>query len=197
MLKTKGFTVIELVVAIAIIGILLSLAVPSFTEMLMNAKIRNLAGSMANGLNMAKVEAVRRNMHVRFQLTTTADDTCALSPNGASWVVSLANPTGLCGTAPSDTENPQIIQARGNENVNRLVVTATEETVIFNSLGRWVPNSVTNNVIDVREASGVCATVENKRGFRCLQVVVSPSGMVRVCDPALANTEPGSCAFGA
>ena len=198
MLKTKGFTLVELIVVVAIVGILLGLAAPFLTEMIMNARIRNLAGSISNGLNMAKAEAVRRNVPVRFQLTTTADNTCALSNAGPSWVVSLDNPSDACGSMPSDNEGPRIIQVKGNENVERLVMVAAEHTAVFNSIGRQITNAVVDNVISIQTTSGpdACATIANKKGFRCLQINISPGGMVRVCDPAQASKETRSCTFG-
>ena len=69
----------ELLIGIAIIGILLALAAPNFAVWIQNSKIRTAAESIQNGLQLARAEAVRRNAQVRFQLTTTLDNDCVLS----------------------------------------------------------------------------------------------------------------------
>lgn len=72
--KNQGVTLIELIVGIAIISIITSIAVPSFQSMLLNSQIRNAAESVANGLQKARGEAVSRNTNVTFVLGAAATD---------------------------------------------------------------------------------------------------------------------------
>jgi type IV fimbrial biogenesis protein FimT len=94
----RGVTIIELMVALAIAAILLMLAVPAFGSWVKNAQIRTTADAIQDGLQLARAEAVRLNTLVRFQLTSTVNNTCALSTASSNWVVSLYDPTGACGT---------------------------------------------------------------------------------------------------
>src|SRR5450759_5436236 len=124
-----GFSLIELMVGITIVGILFIMGVPSFKSWIQNAQIHTATEAIQNGLELARAEAVRRNTLVGFQLTSTMDNTCVLAPGApiqppsVSWVVSLddpTTPTALCGNAKlnekfpvSDTFNnppPRIIQ---------------------------------------------------------------------------------------
>jgi len=61
--------------------------------------------------------------------------------------------------------------------------------VVFNSLGR-VPAGNVN--IDVSSATGA-ACAANGGPVRCLRMVVSPGGQIRLCDPALRPGDAQAC----
>ena len=63
-LITKGFTLIELVVTMSIIGTLLALAIPSFNATLTSSRITSYANDFVSALNLARSEAVRRGIVV-------------------------------------------------------------------------------------------------------------------------------------
>lgn len=65
--RQAGMSLIELMIGIAVFGILLALGVPTFARWTQNSQIRNSAEAIHNGLMLARAEAVRRNTTVRFQ----------------------------------------------------------------------------------------------------------------------------------
>lgn len=65
----KGFSLVELVVAIAIMGVLLGLGLPALTTYTRNVKLRANAESFLAGLQLARGEAVRLNTPVELILT--------------------------------------------------------------------------------------------------------------------------------
>jgi len=191
-------------VGIAIVAILFSLAAPSFSTWIQNTHIRTAAEAIQNGVMLARAEAVRRNSTVRFQLTDTLDNSCALSTTGTNWVVSQDDPTGACASPipdPSDTAPaaPRIVQTRaGAEGSRNALVAAGQSTIIFNGLGRQSPVPpqvipVTVNIDISNPIGGDCAALGGP--MRCLRVVVSPGGQVRMCDPAFvfSDTYPQGC----
>ena len=107
-MKQHGFTLIELMVTIAIAAILLGLGVSSFGTMMASTQARTTADSIMSGLRLARAEAIKRNAPMRFQLVSTTDNTCTFSAASALWVVTQtdAAPTtrGLaanyCGSMP-------------------------------------------------------------------------------------------------
>lgn len=177
---TRGFTIIELMITIVVLAILLAVGAPSLSRWVNNRQIRTSVESIQNGLMLAKAEAVRRNTAVRFQLTTSVTNDCALSDSGTSWVVSLADPVGACGTAPSDTTAPQIIQSRSSTegSPNAAVSAGGVSSIVFNSLGR----SNTNASIDVSNPNGGLCIADGGR-MRCLRITVGLGGQIRMCDP--------------
>ena len=62
--QSRGFTLLELLVVIAVAGILASLALPSFKEYMGIQKIRAAAFDVSAGILAARSEAIKRNASV-------------------------------------------------------------------------------------------------------------------------------------
>lgn len=92
--KMRGLTLMELMVTVAIMAILLVLAVPSFNAFLARGRLTGAAEALAQDLQLAKSEALRRNAEVRF----------SFSP-GSTWCYgSIASSTACsCTTASNCT----------------------------------------------------------------------------------------------
>ena len=74
----RGFTLVELLVSLAIGSILMSLTVPAMTGMLNTQKAISATNALFAGLNLARSEAIKRN--ARAVLCKTANGlTCTLS----------------------------------------------------------------------------------------------------------------------
>ncbi|UCF92648.1 MAG: GspH/FimT family pseudopilin [Desulfobacterales bacterium] len=61
MRKNSGFTVIELMVTIAIVAILAGLAVPGFVGWLPNYRLRSGAEEIQSTLQLARIRAIKQN----------------------------------------------------------------------------------------------------------------------------------------
>src|SRR5689334_20354398 len=64
----QGFSIVELMTAVAIFGILAAMAVPMYSSYMANTQIRTAAESMLSGVQLARTEAVKRNGVVEFLL---------------------------------------------------------------------------------------------------------------------------------
>ena len=60
----EGFTLIELMVTISIAGIMVSMAVPSFTDALRNNRLSTYANDFLSSLILARSEAIKRGVSV-------------------------------------------------------------------------------------------------------------------------------------
>ena len=118
--RQRGFTLIELMVVVAIMGILLSLGIPAFSEWNRNTRIRNQAESVLTGLQIARAEAVKRNRYVRFQLVrrneAAADELnrwagCTLSNQSTHWIVSHGDPANAPNATAGWPNNPNGVAA--------------------------------------------------------------------------------------
>ena len=80
--RSRGFTVVEMMVAVAVAGVLLTLAVPSFTGAIARARLEGAVNEFAIDLQYARTEAIRRR--------TSA--TVAIDGTGTAYVLSYVNP---------------------------------------------------------------------------------------------------------
>jgi type IV fimbrial biogenesis protein FimT len=173
--KQGGFTLVELMIGLAILALLLTQALPSFTSWLQNLQIRNTAESILNGLQLAKAQAVKSNTSVELVLTATSPPNAAnvgapAAATGKNWIVRTFQSTG----AYTATD---FIQGRaGTEGSKNATVAATQASFVFTPLGRLLNPPATNVNININNSQ----SYGNKRPMR---VIVSPGGQILMCDP--------------
>jgi type IV fimbrial biogenesis protein FimT len=65
-----GFTMTEILIVVAVIGILTSLAAPSFSQLIKSQRMKSMATDINASLSLARSEAVKRNTNVTLSPTT-------------------------------------------------------------------------------------------------------------------------------
>ena len=187
--RTRGFTLIELMIGITLLGILLVFAYPSYTSFIRNSQIRTAAESVLNGLQLARAEAIRRNSNVQFVLLNEANS--AATPGGTDWVIRAPNADSPGGVEDVQTRRENATSAIGARIGAATATSATPAapgakmpaTIAFTALGR-LTTATTIRQIDITGAEGT----------RNLTIVLAPGGDVRLCDPNLSlATNPQGC----
>lgn len=170
--RQKGFTIIEVLVATLVIGVLLAIAIPESQKMLANGKIRTVATGVKDGLLQARSEALKRNARVLFTLVSSV---------GGGYRISLSDGTVLLTNTASSNSSVEVSVPNGGT------------IVTFNSLGRVVTNtdaSATPNQFNVDDNNLTDADTKDLRVF-----VRTPSGDIRMCDPNVTSaSDPRFCA---
>jgi len=72
----RGFTLVELLIAVAVIAILMLIAAPSFRDMILMQRLRSITAQLVTDLQFARNEAVSRGTLLRVSFRTNADMTC-------------------------------------------------------------------------------------------------------------------------
>lgn len=177
----RGFTLIELVIAIVILALLVALGTPVYQTWIANTQIRTMAESIQNGLRLAQAEAAKRNTQVDFILLSNsnfASNPTNASPTpsatGQSWIVRVTAPATFV-EGKSGKE--------GSPNATLSVVTTPDPctpafggTISFNGIGRLVVGCSVQ--IDINNTQG---------GNRPLRILLSVGGGVRMCDPSVTT----------
>jgi type IV fimbrial biogenesis protein FimT len=193
----RGFNLIEILVTLTVLGVLIALGAPSLAEFLQNQQIRAGAEAIVNGLQVARGEAIRRNLAVQ----------AVLEPGSAGWTTGWTVCEATvepCDSTTLTTDATKVIQHRSAEEGTSIATVtgvdaagAAAVAVTFSPLGSVVPNTngsptlaradVTKNVPNSCIADG--------GSMRCLRVVVSGGGSIRMCDPTpgIASPDPRAC----
>lgn len=87
MRKLKGFTLVELMIALTVAAIVLGMAVPSFKLTMLNNSSASVGGELTTALNFARSEAVKRA--ARISVCASDDGTTCLAANNwdKGWLV--------------------------------------------------------------------------------------------------------------
>ena len=176
--RGRGFTLVELMIAFALVGMLLALGVPSFTAWIRNAQVRSVSEGLQNGIRLAQAEAVRRNRVVVFSLTngTPALNSTAVA-NGKNWALQTVAQFG--------GESASFVQGGALGDVASSVAVAGPAAICFNSNGRLAAVLAANTGVPGATCSVADSTynVTLSSADRPLRVTVGLAGQVRMCDP--------------
>lgn len=80
MRQVRGFTVIEVMITLIVLGLVLGYALPSFTELMRNNRSTAFGDEFAGALNFVRSEAVKRGGSVSICASNADRDGC-----GADW----------------------------------------------------------------------------------------------------------------
>jgi type IV fimbrial biogenesis protein FimT len=168
-MNARGFTLLEALIVVAIAGLLLAAGGPSLTDYTANNRLRSVAEQMRDGLNHARLEAIRRNTTIQFV------------PNGTGWTV----------VQPAVGQTPAVTIARrdGYAAETSVVSTPTADSISFNGSGRLT--TAGPYTVRLTQSGGTCAASGGTA--RCLNVVAVRGGQVRMCDPAQESSKPEGC----
>jgi type IV fimbrial biogenesis protein FimT len=193
--RQQGVTLVELVVGIAILAGLLTLAVPAFGRWIQDTQVRTAAESILNGLQTARAEAVRRNTIVRFMLTDR--------DGKVSWSVGCPTVTADCpatiqtreaaesGTLAKVTVSADPLPVPAPAGYFTGLISDAGELpaeVNFDGLGRVFTPAAGS----VFTRADVTSTGSSEA--RRYVVVIGTGGQIRMCDPKMPYaTDPRGC----
>jgi len=170
----RGFTLIEIMISLTVLGILLMVALPSFGTWLQNQQLRAASEATLTGLQVARAAAIQRNVLVQF-----------VSGPGTGWTVTEAVTAN-----PVQSRSP----AEGSPNAVLTVTPAGATTVTFTPLGSVVANADLSLIVtqfDVTNPAG--GSCQPGGPMRCLRVAISGGGSLRMCDRIVGVTDPRAC----
>jgi type IV fimbrial biogenesis protein FimT len=135
--RHAGFTLMELLVALAVLIASVTLAAPGFSQSIANYKVRVTSEGILGGLNYARTEALRRNSAVTF----------ALAPGGSGWTVSQDSPNVTL-QSRSDSDSPIVTSSTAATSVTFLAtgLLQTGSQLSQVTVSSSVPNTETRRI---------------------------------------------------
>ncbi|MDO6386582.1 GspH/FimT family pseudopilin [Uliginosibacterium sp. 31-12] len=189
----RGFSLIELMVIIAVMSILTLVAVPNLSTWLANNRVRTVAEALQNALRQAQVEAIKRSRQTSFVLTAASPALSATpSSSGPNWYIQSLPLTGSSEAA----SNTDFVRGETLANQYSVSISGGNAALCFNSAGRLVSNTATGlGASCTAPADSVTYTLTTTGADRKLAVQVYAGGKVRMCDPqkTLSVSNPDGC----
>jgi type IV fimbrial biogenesis protein FimT len=111
--RPAGFTLIEMLVTLTVLGLLLAVAVPSFNNAILGNKLAGFANSFLASAQLARSEAIKRN--AAMTMCRSADGTSCASSGGwqQGWII--FNDKDGNGSVGSDETRVHYQQALGTD----------------------------------------------------------------------------------
>jgi len=199
----RGFTLVELMVGVAILSALMFLGIPAMTQWMVTNKARLTSEFYADGLSTARRQAVVHNARTRF----------TVSPNNTNgqmdWQIDICFPTATvpCNsnsgawstTAAAAPGDPQ--GAAGFKSVfrsaDRLVASSImapsvqpvgATTVYFTEVG-WIDTNSAPNLTRLQ----FDPASKYKSEVPTVALVITLAGLASKCDPTKTGTDSRAC----
>ncbi len=135
-MNQKGFTVIEMTVIGAIIGILTAIAIPNFQVWVASQRLRDSVAQLEGDLQVARITAINRNAPVTV-LFDQATRSYTIFIDDGTGVGGVARNLVQDGTEISLLDNPPRIL---NSGIAFSEINMTANAILFNGKGlRWRP----------------------------------------------------------
>lgn len=166
MQSKRGFTLIELMVIVAVVAVLATVGLPSFSQFIQEMRLASTANDLHSDLLLARSESIRRNSRVLLcPRASTTSARCATTPAADTWmngwlVCYDADSDGAC-DAPTGTD-PNPVRVRSGPS-SPLKLTGPAASLTFFPVGNASGAAI------FTMASGTSST---------RSIMVAPSGSV-------------------
>jgi len=171
---SRGFTLIEMMVVVAIAAVMLTVVVSSFTDLLARRRLEGAASELSTDLQFARAQAVTKNAPV--VLTTTSSGYMVYPPTAIP-DSNLVAPKTHWGPPPYGASAPNVPY----KNLTLPAGVTLDAT------------TVTYDQLRAMAAASAVIAVSSTRTTGQLQVTVSPMGRVSICSPSGSLKGYSSC----
>lgn len=173
-LSVRGFSLIELMIVLALVGILASLAVPTYRTFLINQQLSSAASDFLSSMLQARSEALRLGRPVSI-----------LPTDGSSWtsgwyLIQVDNTCASTGTAFAKQDAVGSFVSVKTSTTNKSFV-ASSPSFTYSAAGFPVTSCSSPYYSGSMNGRLVFQTLDTGRER---QIIVSTSGRARICDPS-------------
>lgn len=182
-MKQTGFTLIELMIVLAILAILLLVAIPGFTDFVAEGRLDTAKDKLVSSISLARSEAIKRGERVVVCRSDNAGTSCAgtsTNAGNADWSA------GWLIFADEDQDNSidtgELIRVQTDTAGSTTIQYSRGDLIIFNGLGMLVTAATGDETFIISDSSDA----SNEAGLS-----IRSTGRVRSCSDW--NTGTHSC----
>ena len=172
--KSRGFTLIELMVVVALASVILTLSIPSFIGMLAKKRLEGVAQELGTDLQYARSEAVQRNAAVGMVFDTGCYAIYVVGSTDATNCTTL-------GTGARELKTVQLSATSG------AAVSLGFTPGVSGAFVAFEPVRGTANDLTGADKSGL-VNVTSSAGNWQLRAIVTRYGRMKTCSPNASVT---------
>lgn len=166
-----GFTLIEMLVTVIVLGILSAIAAPSLSSFIKNGRLATETNDLVSDLSFARAEAARRGRRVTLCVSSNATG-CG---SGSAWAGGriVFSDAGTYGTVDAGDE---ILRVSQSVSTNNVAITASGFSVSSTSTLHYIqfrPNGSLNS-----DSTGVFKICDDRSGAFGREIEVLKTGRV-------------------
>ncbi|MDT0140057.1 GspH/FimT family protein [Acidovorax sp. PRC11] len=175
----RGFTLVELMVTLAVVVVLLRICVPGFRSIQRNSELTSAANGLLASINAARTEAMKRNLRA-----------AVVPADGSSWAGGWVVYVDIDGSDGFNAAKDLVVSTQpalasyfsmsGNN-----TAAGRSPYILFNGSGYPVTKDSAPTSLSVAIARNDLADDPSREQTR--RVVLSKTGRVRVCKPASSS----------
>jgi type IV fimbrial biogenesis protein FimT len=175
--QQSGFTIIELLIVVTIVGVLTAIAAPSLRTMIITNQVRTSTSDLLNDIAVARSESAKRSQRV-VMCASTDMKTCAGSAWASGWI-SFVDANNNLERDPADAAEPLIRVKEPVPTAVKIVTTpATLARIGFRSFG----------IIDAAKTFVVCPSTTGT-GILGRSITINTMGRVQTVNATTAACE--------
>jgi type IV fimbrial biogenesis protein FimT len=169
--RQRGFTLVELMVTLVVAAVLITIAVPSFRNMILSNQLTTSANGIVAALNLAKMDAVQRNASVQF-CSNLADN------NGTDALGTDC--TGMGAVYTEVNGSPLLVRASISTLTGSVQLNGDIQAVRFNSQG--LGYNPTTSLLTNGTVADICTPSLSSDNHRLIQITTG--SIITVTTPA-------------
>lgn len=177
-LKCSGFSLIELMIVIAIMGIIAALAVPSYQDMIARNRLKQVAEGLKSDLQWMRAESIKQSCNLRASFTT-----------GSNWSYQIYIPPAAAGSTCALQHASHGCPAAATANCNIKTVSSAQYAGTKIDDAEFFSSPTTTAEFDFRRGEARRSnnslshgSVEVRSSNYEVKVVVASVGRVRICN---------------
>ena len=184
MQRQRGFTMIELLIAVVIVAIVLTIAVPSFNQFILRQRLKSINAELITDLQLARSEAVSRGTIGRVVFDSNSTLTCysifALKPGAAAVRCDCKQGAGAAcdPTSAIEIRTVQVPRALGVTLVTSADASADQAAIGFDPVNGGLVTIPTDTSSGQSQPFQIDTELDDSHLLRTL---LNPAGRPQVC----------------